>query len=141
MTNITITLSAILTPEIEAAISSISDAGYAAGLTTFVIYTRTRGIPDDEIREFMAGIGAADRLVMVGSCPDDVEYADWVAAQTPVVVQAFKDLADGVKTCLHMLEADYTTAIQQDTAKQELAAYLISNGYVTLEQLQPPEGP
>ncbi|MES9901130.1 MAG: hypothetical protein ABW168_00440 [Sedimenticola sp.] len=139
MTNISITLSAILTPKIEAAISYISQCGNTGGLTTFAIYTRTRGIPDNKIREFMAGIGAADRLVMVGNCPEDGEYADWVAEQTPVVVQAFKDMADGIKTCLHMREADYTTAIQQDTAKQELAAYLISNGYVTLEQLQPPE--
>ncbi|MEJ1496334.1 MAG: hypothetical protein RPU13_07570 [Candidatus Sedimenticola sp. (ex Thyasira tokunagai)] len=111
--NISITLTAVLDahPEFVEAIADLSSCGNAEGLATLGDYTRAVGVSDADITNFMASVGASDRLYIVP--PLDDEAGVTIESLKPIILQAFAKLQTGVLTCIHMTEGDFQILTRQ----------------------------
>ncbi len=114
-TNITLTLTSILTEEIRGAISAISAAGSPVGLTTIGDYTRTRGISDNDIMALMEEWGKSDKLLIL----EPLSEENTIGGMRSIVFKAFADMQSGDLTCLHMRERDYQVLTQQPEWPEE----------------------
>ena len=109
MTNISITLTTVLTDAIRDAISDLSECGIPVGIPTLDGYTRLRGVSDKNILIFMESLGASDRLLVIPLLGEDVT----LESNTSLVLDSLDKLRTGELTCIHMQELIFQALTQR----------------------------